>query len=134
MQFEKKLKFTDKTDGHSKSLNNGTMINTLPILFCISIDFSGVSIISDLSCGDWNLTPSSVISAKANNETIWNPPLSWNDNTKLAITLINLCIRQGWQLTFNNPEVAWRTTESDDSQKNLKTLSGPHKNNPQEII
>jgi hypothetical protein len=27
-------------------------------MFCSSMDFSGVSISSDPSCGDWNLTPS----------------------------------------------------------------------------
>jgi len=47
-----------------------------PIAFCMCIDFSGVSIISEPSCGDSNLTPSSVISASLSSDTIWNPPLS----------------------------------------------------------
>ena len=45
--------------------------------FCISMDFSGVSSIIEPSCGDLNLTPSSVIWASSSNETIWKPPLSW---------------------------------------------------------
>lgn len=47
-----------------------------PKLFCMLMDFSGLSRISLPSYGDLNLTPSSVTSESSTSDTIWNPPLS----------------------------------------------------------
>ena len=78
-----------------------------PIEFWISVDFSGVSSISWPSWGDWNLTPSSVISANFNKDTIWNPPLSWkyviswNKSCQLGKKYYYLGLRSG-DLNFHS--------------------------------
>lgn len=54
------------------------IIMSEPILFWIWMESSGLIFIYDLSYGDWNFTPYSVISHSLLKETIWKPPESVN--------------------------------------------------------